>query len=94
MNASVQRFGHLRIDRCAKSGQTAECSLHVAAGAAESVIEIEMPESGVEVVKPHQAYDTAAKPNAFRVTGGTIDGLRGFGEFIGFALAVLGGIRG
>jgi len=94
MNASVQRFGHLRIDRRAKSGQTAECSLDVAAGAAEPVIEIEMTESGIEVVKPHQAYDTAAKPDAFRVTSRTVDGLSGFGELIGLALAVLGDVRG
>lgn len=93
MNASVQRFGHLRIDRCTKSGQTAECSLDVAAGAAEAVIEIEVTESGIEVIQPHQAYDTAAEPNALRIAGGTIDRLRGFRELIGLTLAVLGDIR-
>lgn len=92
MNTPVQRFGHLRIDRCTESGQTAECSLDVATGAAEPVIEIEMPESGIEVIKPHQTHDTAAKPDAFRISSRTVDGLRSFREFIGLALAVLGNI--
>lgn len=94
MDTAIQRFGHLRIDRCAKSGQTAEGSLDVATRAAEPVIEIEMTEGGIEVIKPHQTYDTAAEPNAFRIACGTIDGLRGFRELIGLSLAVLGGIRG
>ena len=63
------------------------------ARAAEAVIKIEVPESGIEVIKPHQADNTATEPNAFRVTGGAIDSLRGFRELVGLALAVLGDIR-
>jgi hypothetical protein len=65
----------------------------MAAGATEPVIEVEMPESSIEVIKPHQAHDTAAEPDAFRVACGTVDGLGGFGELVGLALAVLGDIR-
>jgi hypothetical protein len=64
----------------------------VATGAAKPVVKIEVAESGIEVIKPHQAYDAAAKPNAFRVACGAVDGLCGFSELIGLALAVLGGI--
>lgn len=52
-----------------------------------------MTESGIEVIQPHQAYDTAAQPNALRIACGTVDGLRGFRELIGLALAILGDIR-
>jgi hypothetical protein len=92
MNASVQRFGHLRIDRCTKTGQTTEGGLDVAAGAAEPIVEIEMAESGIEVVEPHQAYDTATEPDAFWISSRSVDGLRSFREFIGLALTVLRGI--
>ncbi len=52
-----------------------------------------MAEGGIEVIEPHQADDTAAQPNAFRIASGTVDSLRGLSEFIGLALAVLGHIR-
>ncbi len=64
------------------------------AGTAEPVVEIEVTKGGVEVVAPHQANDTAAEPDAFRVSGGTIDHLRRLDEFIRLVLAVLGGIGG
>jgi hypothetical protein len=64
----------------------------VATWAAEPVIEIKMPESSIEVIKPHQTHDTATEPDAFRISSRTVDGLRRFREFIGLALAVLGDI--
>lgn len=93
MDAAIERFRHFRIDRCAETGQTAERCLDVATGAAKPVVEIEMTESSIEVIKPHQANDTAAEPNAFRIASGAIDGLCGFRKLIGLALTVLGGIR-
>ena len=66
----------------------------MAAGAAEPVVEIEMAKGGVEVVAPHQADHAAAEPDAFRVAGRAVDGLRGLDEFVGLALIVLGGIGG
>jgi len=73
---------HLGIDLSAKPGQAAERRLDVAAGAAEPVIEIKMPKGGIEIVPPHQAHHATAEPNAFRVSGRAIDGLRRFNEFV------------
>jgi hypothetical protein len=66
----------------------------MAAGATETVVQVEMAKSSVEVVKPHQPHDTAAEPDAFGIAGRTIEGLRRFDEFVGLALIVLGGIGG
>jgi len=66
----------------------------MAAWAAEPVVEIEMAKGGVEVVVRHQDDDPAAKPDAFGVASGTVDGLAGLDEFVGFALNILGGIGG
>ena len=51
MDAAVQGFRHLGVDLPAKAGQAAEGRLDVAAGAAEAVVEIEVAEGGVEVVR-------------------------------------------
>ena len=56
--------------------------------------QIEMAKGGVEIIPPHQSHHTTAEPDAFRVAGGAVDGLGGFDEFVGLALAVLGGIGG
>ena len=64
----------------------------MAAGAAEAVVEIEMPERGVEIVEPHQAHHAAAEPDAFGIAGRAVDGLGGLDEFVGLALVVLGGV--
>ncbi len=93
VDTAIQRVGHLRIDRRTESGQATERRLDMPAGATEPVIKIEMAKRGIEVIKPHQADDTAAEPDALRITGGTIDGLRGFCELVGLALAVFSGIR-
>ena len=64
----------------------------MAAGAAETVIEVEVAEGGIEVVAPHQADHAAAEPDAFGIAGRAVDGLRGLGEFVGLALVFLGGV--
>ena len=94
VNAAVERLGHLGIDLAAKAGQAAEGRLDMAAGAAEPVVEIEVAKGGVEVVEPHQAHHAAAEPDAFGISGRAVDGLRGFDEFVGLALIVLGGVGG
>ena len=81
----------LGIDR-AEAHQTTKRRLDVTARATKPVIKIEMAKGGVEIVAPHQDHDPAAKPNAFRVSGRTIDGLRCLNEFVGFALTFLGHI--
>ncbi len=51
-----------------------------------------MPKRGIEIVEPHQADHAAAEPDAFRVSGRPVDGLRRLDELIGLALVVLGGL--
>ena len=62
---AFEGFGRLRID-VALPHHATERRLDVAARAAEAVIEIEMAESGVEIVPPEQVHDPAAEPDAFR----------------------------
>ncbi len=64
----------------------------MAAGAAEPFIEIEMAERGIEVVAPHQPDHAPSEPDAFRISCGAIDRLRGLNELVGLALAILGRI--
>ena len=90
VDAAREGLRDLGVDLPAEAGQAAEGRLDVAARAAEAVVEIEMAEGGVEVVAPHQANHAAAEPDAFRVAGRAIDGLRGLDEFVGLALVVLG----
>ena len=66
----------------------------MAAGAAEPVVEIEMPECGVQIIPPHQANHPAAEPDAFGVSARAVDGLGRFDEFVGLALVVLVGVGG
>ena len=94
MNAVGQAPRHLVVDLRAESGQAAKRRLDMSARTAEPVIEIEMAKGGVEIIPPHQAHHATAEPDAFRVAGGAVDGLGGFDEFVGLALAVLGGIGG
>jgi hypothetical protein len=100
VDAAVERIGDLGIDLATKSGQTAERRLDVAAGAAKTVVQIEMAKRGVEVVAPHQAHDAAAEPDAFGVSGRAVERLGGLDEFIGLALIIaarigrLGPVRG
>jgi hypothetical protein len=92
MNAAVEGFRDLRIDLRAEPGEAAERRLHMAAGAAEPVVKIEVTERGIEVVEPHQPHHAPAEPDAFRVAGGAIECLGGFDEFVGLALIFLGAV--
>ena len=94
MNLVVQTSRNLVVDLSSETGQAAEGRLDMAAGAAEPVIEIEMPKGGVEVVAPHQAHDASTEPDAFRISARAIDGLRSLDEFVGFPLIFLGGVGG
>ena len=93
MNTAIKRLSHLGIDLAAEPRQTAKGRLNVTAGAAKTIVKVEMPQSGVDIIQPHQARHTAAKPDAFRVSGRAIDRLRRFGELVGPALIVLGPVR-
>jgi hypothetical protein len=91
MNTSTQAFRCFGVDG-AKAHEAPERRLNVAAGAAKPVIQIEVAEGGIEIVAPHQNHHPAAEPDAFRVSGRAIDGLRRLDEFIGRALTVFGHI--
>ena len=92
MDAVIQAFWNLVVDLSAKAGQAAEGRLHVTARAAKTVVQVEVTKSGIEVIAPHQPNDAPSEPDAFRVAGRTIDGLGGFGEFVGLALVIPRGI--
>jgi hypothetical protein len=92
MHPVIQAPLYLVIDLGAKPGQTAEGRLDMTAGAAKPVVQVEVAESGVEVVAPHQANDATPQPDTFGIAGRTIDRLGRFGEFVGPALVVAGGV--
>jgi len=92
VNPSAQAIRHLGIDRAEEAYQAAKGRLDVAARTAKPVVKVEMAKRRVEIVAPHQNHHPATKPDAFRVSGRTIDGLRRFNEFVGFALTFLGRI--
>jgi hypothetical protein len=64
----------------------------MAARTAKPVVKVEMAKRRVEVVAPHQDYDPATKPDAFRISSGAADGLLRLDEFVGFTLIVFGRI--
>ena len=94
MDTAIEGFGYLGVDLPTKSGQAPERGLNVAAGAAKTVVQIEMTERSIEVVEPHQPHHAAAEPDAFGITGRPADGLGGLHELIGLALIVLGRVAG
>ena len=94
MNLVVEAPRHLVVDLSPEPGQAAERRLDMAAWAAEPVVEVEVPERGIEVIAPHQADHAAAEPDTFRVPGGSIEDLLRLDEFVGLALIVLCRIGG
>src|SRR3954466_14940305 len=91
MNASTQAFRSFGIDG-AKAHETPERRLNVSSRTAKTVVQIEMAEGGIEIVAPHQYNDAAAEPDAFRIAGRAIDGLRSLDELVGLALVIFGRI--
>jgi hypothetical protein len=94
VDAAIERFRHLGIDLPAEPGQAAEGRLDMAARTAKAVVKVEMAKGGIEIVKPHQAHDTPAKPDTFRISGRPIQRLRRLDEFVGLALVILVGVGG
>lgn len=92
MDAAVEAVCNFRIDQRSEFDKTAERRLHMTAGAAELVVEIEVTERGVEIVAPHQHHDAAAKPDAFGIASRTIDRLGRLDKFVGFLLAFTGNV--
>ena len=92
VNVIAQAVGNLVVDLVGESRQAAKGRLDVSARAAESVVEIEVTEGGVEIVDPDELHHAAAEPDAFRVAGGTVDRALGFDELVDLVLAFLGGL--
>ena len=88
----AQAVRHLVVDLSEEAGEAAERRLHMSARAAETVVEIEVTERGIEIVPIHQLNDAAAEPDAFGIAGRTVNGLGGFRELVGLVLVVLGDI--
>ena len=72
--------------------QTSESRLDMAARTAEPVVQVQVAECGVEVIAPQQAHDPAAKPDALRIAGRSIQDPLGFRVLIDL-LGILGRIR-
>jgi hypothetical protein len=92
VDPAVQAGWHLGINQSAKPCQASEGRLNVTARAAKSVVQVEMSECRVEIVEPHQPDDPSTKPNTLRISGWTVKDLGRLDEFVGLALAVLGGV--
>jgi hypothetical protein len=86
VNAPVERFLGLGID-IPLAHQTAKRGLDVVSGASKAIVQIEVAESGVEVVAPEQVDHTAAQPDTFRIAGRTAQSLGGFGDLVDLFLA-------
>lgn len=102
MDAGIERVGRLLVllVDIALAHDAAETDLNVFTRAAESIIQSEMTERGVEVVLRHQADRAQAEPDAFAPGGGAgheagrlddlVNATRGI--LCGLPLAGLGGL--
>lgn len=62
--------------------KAAERRLDMAGRAAKTVVQIEMAESGLEIVAPEQAHHPTAEPHAFGIAGRTGDLVLDFGVLV------------
>src|ERR1700733_11315158 len=81
MLPGVERLGRLRVDVALPHDAT-EADLDVLARTTEPIVEIEVAESGIEVVAPHQADRPFAQPDAFGTGGGAAHGAAGVGHLV------------
>src|SRR5664280_287995 len=93
VDPAVQALWGLGIDM-ALAHQAAESGLNMRAWAAEPVVNVEVADSGVEIVPPQQADHPAAKPDAFRVAGRPDEQVGGLGDLVDAFLAFFGGAVG
>jgi hypothetical protein len=91
LHPPVQAVRGLWIDRVGMQYQAAESRLNMAARAAETVVEVEVPERGVEIVPPQQADHPVAEPDAFGIAGRTVERVLRLGIFVDFLALVRGG---
>jgi hypothetical protein len=70
----------------------AEADLNMLTRAAEPIVQFEVTESGIEVVFPHQADRTLAKPDAFAPASRAGQNVARFGRVVGTTRGILGGL--
>jgi hypothetical protein len=68
--------------------------LHVPAGAAETVVDIEMPECGIDIVAPKPVNGVAPEANTFGIAGRSAERLGSLFEFIHLLLCFFGLVAG
>jgi hypothetical protein len=93
MDPGAQTLGRFRIDS-ALSHNASERGLNMLPRAAETIVQIEMAERSIKIIPPQKIDDSAAEPDALRITGRPADLRGGFGELIGPFLGILVGIAG
>src|ERR1700728_1688452 len=71
--------------------QTAERSLDMGAGAAKTIVQIEVAKRGIQIVAPEQADHPPAEPDTFRIALRTTQRLLGFGKLIDLLRLLVGG---
>ena len=81
MDASGEAFGRLGI-RISDPHDATERRLDLTWRAAEPVIQLHMPEGCIEIITVKESDGAPAKPNAFRLTGRTVQQLGRFGNLI------------
>ena len=93
MDPAVKGFLNLGID-VSLADQAAKGSLNMGAGAAETVVEIEVAESRIQVVAPKEANHAAAEPDAFGIAGRAGQNTGGLGDFVDLFLGFFGSVSG
>jgi hypothetical protein len=89
MHPPVKRLLGLRIN-VSLPDQAAEGGLDVGTGAAETIVQVEMAKSSVEIIAPKQGYHAAPEPDAFRIAGWAGQKPRRLSDFVDLFLAFLG----
>ncbi len=93
MDPPIQGLLGLGIDVSLPDKAT-EGGLDMRAGAAETIVQVEMAEGGIEIVAPEERNHTPAKPDAFRVSGRPGQQPRRLGDLVDLFLAFLGSVSG
>ena len=93
MDPAVKGFLNLGID-VSLADQAAKGGLNMGAGAAETVVEVEVAKSRIQVVAPKEANHPAAKPDTFRIAGRAGQNTGGLRYFVDLFLGLFGGVSG
>ena len=91
MDASVKGLLSLWIN-VSLPNQAAEGGLDMGAGAAKTVVKVEMTESRIQVVPPQQTNHPAAQPNTLRITRRPTQNAGCLGDFVDLLLGFLGSV--